>query len=200
MTEDLQHLLDKIQKDGVEKAESEATSILQEAKSKAEKIVQDAKKQADDIIAKAEKDSVAFEEKGRKSLEQAARDVVISARTGIQNALNAVILAEASAAMDDATVSSMLTKVVDAYCDNPAETELRVSEADVEQFKGYVLSKLSQKAAAGITVQPDKSIAKGFKVVLKDKNIEHDLTDEAVGEALARLLRPYIAEILKKTS
>ena len=39
MTEDLQHLLEKIQKDGVDKAETESTRIIDEAKTKAQQLI-----------------------------------------------------------------------------------------------------------------------------------------------------------------
>ncbi len=200
MTEDLQHLLDKIQKDGVDKAESEASRIVEEANSKAGDIVSKAKKEADEIIEKAKKDSETFEEKGRKSLEQAARDVVISARAGIQAAVTSVIKTETDAAINDETLSAMLLKVVEAYCSGAGSSEVLVNEADVEKLKGHVLSKLSEEAKSGITIIPEGTISKGFKVVLKDKNIEHDLTDTAITEALSRVLRPHIAAILEKSA
>lgn len=198
MTEDLQSLLDKIQKDGVEKAESEASRIVDEAKAKAGEIVKKANDEAAKIIESAKKDAVSFEEKGRKSLEQAARDTVISARTGIQSAVKAVIGTETAKAMTDDTVSAMLVKLVDAYC--TGATEIQVSKDDVEKFKSFVLSKVTSKAKDGIEIVPEGGILKGFRAVLKDKNIEHDLTDKAITEALARILRPHIADILTKSA
>lgn len=200
MTEDLQNLLDKIKKEGVDKAENEAAGILDSAKAKSEDIVNKAGEEADRIIEKAKKDSESFEEKGRKSLEQAARDVIISARTGIEKTLNSLIKAESARAMDDETLSEMLLKVVDAYCADSNNAEVLVNDEDVEKFKGFMLNKLSEDAQKGINVKPDGSVANGFRIMLKDRNIEHDLTDEAVSEALSRVLRPHIAELLKNTS
>ena len=197
MTEDLQNLLDRIQKDGVEKAESEASRILDEAKTKASEIVKKANDEAARILAAAKKDADSFAEKGRKSLEQAARDTVISARTGIQSAVKSLIRLETAKAMTDNAVSSMLAKLVDAYC--TGATEIHANKDDVEKLKSFVLAKLGEQARSGITIVPDGSILKGFKAVLKDKNIEHDLTDAAITEALSRILRPHIAEILTKS-
>ena len=198
MTEDLQHLLEKIQKDGVEKAESEASRIIDDAKAKAAEMLDNAQKEASQIVEKAQKDAESFEEKGRKSLEQAARDVVISARSGIQNAVASVMSTETANAMDDATVADMLKRVIDAYCSG-STSEILVNEADVPKFQQLILEKFSENARQGITIVPEGSIEKGFKVELKDKNIEYDLTDEAISDALSGVLRPHIAEILQKS-
>ena len=52
----LQELIDQIKKDGVEAAENEAESILNDAKAQAEKIIADAQMQADKILADANVD------------------------------------------------------------------------------------------------------------------------------------------------
>ncbi len=200
MTEDLQHLLEKIQKDGVDKAETESTRIIDEANAKAKDLIKKGEDKAKALIEQAEKDSVAFEEKGKKALEQASRDTIIAAKTGIQAAITSVISAETAKAMDDETLSGMLLKVVDAYCSASAATEVLVSEGDVEKFKQFILSKLSEEARQGIDIVPDGTIVKGFKVSIKDKNMVHDLTDEAVSASLAQVLRPHIAAILEKSA
>jgi V/A-type H+-transporting ATPase subunit E len=199
MTEDLQHLLDKIQKDGVDKAETDSANIVNEAKLKADDIVKKAGNEAKQIIDKAKKEAVAFEENGRKALEQASRDVIISAKTGIQAAVSSVVTAKTSKAMDDQTLSAILIKVVETYCSDSKSTDVLVSESDVESFKQFILAGLNEEARQGINIVPEGSIAKGFKVVIKDKNMELDLTDKAVGEALSKVLRPHIAEILNKS-
>ena len=198
MTEDLQHLLEKIQKDGVDKADTESTRIIDEANAKAQGLIKKAEEKAKAVIEKAEKDGLAFAENGKKALEQAARDTIIAAKTGIQAAVTSVISTETAKAMDDDTLSNMLLKVVEAYCADSASTEVLVNEADVEKFKQFILNKLSEEARTGIEVVPDGTIVKGFKVLIKDKNVEHDLTDEAISASLAQVLRPHIAEILQK--
>lgn len=198
MTEELQNLIDRIQKDGVEKAENESTRLLSEAKSKADEILKKASDQAAEIIDKARKDASAFEINGRKSLEQAARDVVISARTGIQKTIASVVTAEAGNHLDSAILTEMLRKVIDAYCSGASAAQIQVSPSEVEKFTKIILASLGEKARQGIQIAPDQSVSKGFKVILKDKNMELDLTDEAISDSLCRILRPHIAEILQK--
>ena len=200
MTEDLQHLLEKIQKDGVDKAETESTRIIDEAKTKAQQLITKAEDEAKALIEKADKDAVAFEEKGKVALEQACRDTIIATKTGIQAAISSVISAETAAAMtNDDTLSGMLLKVVEAYCATSTSTEVHVNESDVEKFKQFILNKLSEDARQGIEIKPESAVSNGFKVIIKDKNMEHDLTDKAISESLSQILRPHIADILDKS-
>ncbi len=52
MAEELQHLIERIRKEGVESGEKAAESLVAEAKKKAAAIVADAQKQAKDLVAK----------------------------------------------------------------------------------------------------------------------------------------------------
>ena len=67
MSEELQGLLNKIQAEGLEKAENERARLVAEAKAQADKIRKD-----------AETDAAASRKKAEDALKQAARDVVIS--------------------------------------------------------------------------------------------------------------------------
>ena len=55
--EELQSLLEKINRDGVEKAEAEAAKIIAEAKARAGAIVQEAEAEAKKIVAEAKKNA-----------------------------------------------------------------------------------------------------------------------------------------------
>ena len=48
-------------------------------------------------------------------------------------------------------------------------------------------------------IKADDSIISGFKVSLKGDNVQHDFSGEAITEAMCRLLRPHLAEIVKQS-
>jgi len=198
MTEDLQHLLEKIQKDGIDQAEKTAAEIVEKAKLHAKTIVDQAETEGHRIVQKAAKDAESFTENGSKALEQAARNTIISTKAGIISAVESVIAKETSEAMDNNTVSQIILKMVDAYCAGAAPADILVNENDVEKFKKIILDKLSEKARLGLQIIPSDSISKGFKLLIRNKNLEHDLTDVSIKEALSRVLRPHIAEIMNK--
>lgn len=198
MSEDLQNLLEKIQRDGIEQAEKTSADIIEKAKQKAREMVDQARTEAQEILQKAAKDAESFTEKSIKALDQAARNTVIAAKSGIIKAIESVIAEETAKAMDDGTVSQILLKVVDAYCTGKSQADILVNSRDVEKLKSFILSKLPEKARSGLQIIGSDSVSRGFKVVIKDKHMEHDLTDESIREALSRVLRPHMAEIMKK--
>ena len=53
MAEEIQYLIDQIQKEGVDKAQSEAEKIINDAQSEAEKIISDAQSEAEKKILEA---------------------------------------------------------------------------------------------------------------------------------------------------
>ena len=78
MAEEIQYLIDQIQKEGVDKAQSEAEKIISDAQSKAEKIISDAQSEAEKKILLADNEAKSLENKSIKAIEQAARDLLIT--------------------------------------------------------------------------------------------------------------------------
>ena len=110
MAEELQHLIERIRKEGVESGEKAADSLVAEAKKKAAAIVAEAQKQAQAEIAKADADAVAFAERGKKTLEQAARDLLISIGGAVGDVVAGTVDAKVGAALTPDLMAQMLLK------------------------------------------------------------------------------------------
>ena len=115
MADELQDLLQRIQKDGVDKAETEAKRIVAEAERKAGDIVRGAQGEAASIRKSAEADAAAFVERGKRSLEQAARDLVLLIGQSVSAAFAEFMLQKVSRALSPDFLKTMLASVVDAY-------------------------------------------------------------------------------------
>ena len=81
----LQELLDKIRKDGIEAAQTDAAKVMADAEERRTSILAEAEREAKALLAKAKTDADRFEEAGKAALEQAARNLVISFRTEISS-------------------------------------------------------------------------------------------------------------------
>ena len=77
MAAELQSLLEKIQSEGVDKAQAKAASILAEAEKAAAAKIAEAEKAAEAHLAKAEADAAVLRERSVQAVRQAARDVVL---------------------------------------------------------------------------------------------------------------------------
>lgn len=202
MDEQLQHLLDKLKKDGVEKARGEADKIVSKARSESERITDEASRKAEDIVAQATREAEALVENGKVSLQQAARDAVLAVGNAVTATFDQLVRREVKDAISSEQFAEVITNVIQSYADKFEEQpaiEILVNKKDKDKIADYLNSKLSAEIRNGLEVKGDDSVVAGFKVSLVDDKIEHDFTFDAVAEALCSLLRPQMAEVVKKS-
>ena len=199
MAEQLQHLIDRIRQEGVENGEKTAEALVAEAKKKAADIVAEAQKKAQDATAKAEADAKAFAERGRQTLQQAARDLLISIGGSVGRVVSGVVDAKVGAALTPETVGQMLVKLATSY-GSAENLTVALGEADAAALKGGVSKEVNDMLAKGLQIESDKEIFKGFRLGTKGGQVFHDFTKEAIAESLANFLRPDLADVVKKAS
>ena len=190
MAEELKHLIEQIHKEGVEKANEQSETIISQAKEKAAKIVAEAEKQANDKLLKAKTESEAFAERSVKTLQQAARDLLITVGQGCEKVVTEVLGKEVEGSLSGDLLNNMITGVVNT---GSGGVELVVSESDKAGLTSFC-SELAKKSGKEIELITDSEILSGFKVGFKDQNVYLDYTNEAVAEALAAFLRPELAK------
>ena len=190
MAEELKHLIEQIQKEGVEKAEEQANTMLSQAKEKAAKIVTEAETQAHTALLKAKNESEAFAERSVKTLEQSARDLLITVGQGCEKVITEVLGKEVDGALSGDLLQKMIISAVDQ---GKGGVELSVSEADKAALTSFC-AELAKKSGQDIVLNTDSEILSGFKVSYKDIFVYLDYTGEAVADALAAFLRPELAK------
>ena len=199
MAEQLQPLIDRIRQEGVENGEKTAEALIADAKKKAAAIVAEAQKKAQDATAKAEADAKAFAERGRQTLQQAARDLLISIGGSVGRVVSGVVDAKVGAALTPETVGQMLVKLAASY-GSAENLTVALGEADAAALKGGVSKEVNDRLAKGLQIESDKEIFKGFRLGTKGGQVFHDFTKEAIAESLANFLRPDLADVVKKAS
>lgn len=200
MSEQLQHLIDKIRTEGVSKADAEAKTILDKARSEAARLEREAAEKAAQLIRQAEADSKAYAERGRKALEQACRDTILTLRQSLETLFERLLLQKVESAYTPEAFRHFLQDVIRAYLaqGHKAGNLLITVPADqLDSLRAYILKALHDAAVEGLVIQSSNDVIKGFTVTLKDNHVEHDFTPEAVAETMARLVRPDLAELLR---
>ncbi len=190
MAEELKHLIEQIQKEGVEKAEEQARTVISQAKEKAAKIVAEAEKKAHESLLKAKNESDAFAERSVKTLEQAARDLLITVGQGCEKVVTATLGQKVNGALSGDLLQKMILNVMEQ--NKGSSIELSVSEADKTALTAFCAEQ-AKKSGQPIELQADSEVLSGFKVSFKDQNVYLDFSGEAVAEALASFLRPELA-------
>ncbi len=198
MAEELQSLLDKIQREGVGKAETKAAEIVAAAETKAAGIVGDAEKKAKQSVERAEREAAAFAENSEKSLKQAARDVILSVGEAVARTMDGMVAAGVGKALTPDVLKDAVVKVVDLYArDGQAGSlEVRLNPRDREQIQGYFTARFAAAMESGLKIESDAGISGGFVVRIKGGSVSHDFSSEAIAEALCGLVRPRLAGIV----
>jgi V/A-type H+/Na+-transporting ATPase subunit E len=203
MAEELQHLIDRIQKDAVEAAEKQSTQVLAQAKEKAAAVVKEAEEKARAFLARAEKDAEAFTERSTRTLEQAARDLLISVGQGVENILADVVGDSVEKALRPEVLEQMLVKMAEAYASHQGDEgriNLLISPQDQQALVKYFAEQYKQRLVHGVELHVDSGIFKGFKVSFVNSRAYHDFTKEAIAEALVNFLRPQLSEIVHRVA
>jgi V/A-type H+-transporting ATPase subunit E len=200
MAEDLQSLIDRIQQDGLAKADAETKRMVAAAQEQAATLIKEAEARAKDIVAGAERDGQIFVERGNKALEQAARDVILSVHQAVSDTLNGLVSQSVGEALSLDVIKQMMVKVVDSYCGRQgdcAEVDLLVNPADQKQIVDFFMQQYRAAIDKGVEIHADSGIVSGFRVSIEGTQVHHDFTQKEIAATLCKLLRPRLAEIVK---
>ena len=192
MAEELQSLIEKINRDGVEKATAEAERIISAAKEQAAAIVRTANDEAAKSAAAAKAEAEASADRAKETLRQAARDAVITVEGAVSSLLEKILTANVDAALSDpATAAAIAGEAVrDIVTSGEIHADTKVAEALKSQLA----------AKANFTVVTDEVTGAGFTVKLDGGRVEHDFTGATVASELAKRLRPDLAALMKDST
>ena len=187
--EDLQSLLEKINRDGVEKADAEAKKIVAEAEAKAAAIVSEARAEAERTRTQAEKDAASYAAHAAETIKQGARDIVLGVEASVRSLLEKLLAKNVEAALADEKTAAALAAEAIRELAGPGEITCAPKLAAALR---------AQLAAKGtFTVAEDDSAGAGFSVKVDKGRVESSFTAEAISAELARRLRPDLAKLLK---
>ena len=192
MAEELQQLLEKIQRDGVDKANAEAAAIVAKAKAEADALVKKAQEDAAAAEAKGKADAEAYAARARETIAQAARDTVLKVKDDVTKLLTKLLAQDVTDALATEAVP-IAAAAVKELVSGSAAAEVAAPAKLVEALR----AQLAAQAQDGMKVVADEMTGAGFTVKLDNGRVEHDFTDAAIANALAQRLRADLAELLK---
>jgi len=187
--EDLQSLLEKINREGVEKAEAEARRIVDEAKAKADALVKDARAAAEKSRAEAAQAADDYQKRAAETIRQAARDTILSVQVSVTKMLEKLLAEDVDAAL--ANPSTLAGLAAGAVEDLTRSAEVLANSKFVAALKAQLAAKRN------LTVVTDETLGSGFTVKIDGGRVEHAFTGEVIAEELAKRLRPDLAALMK---
>ncbi|MGM0646553.1 MAG: V-type ATP synthase subunit E family protein, partial [Thermodesulfobacteriota bacterium] len=187
---------------GVEEAERQAEHIVSQAQQKAATIVREAEERKKSILEQAKRDAEIYTQRSQTTLEQAARDLLLTVANGIENILSDLVAEAVEESLDGDTLKALLTKVVDQclHDQEVSKWEIRLNPEDRKQLVHFFAQRYKERMHQGIELKDDQEILKGFQISFYDSHISLDFTADAVSEALSSLLQPHLAEIVTRVA
>ena len=203
MDEQLQGLLDRIRREGVERAEAEAEGIVGEAQQRARHIVAEAEAEAGELRRQAEADAAASRERGEKALDQAGRDFLLTLQKRIEAILRETLRDSVATALTPDVVADMLVRLAEAYAAhdmNESRVDVLLAAEDRDRIAALVMQKYRDLVNQGLTLRADERLDKGFKVSFVDDKLYHDFSLSALVEALAPVLKPSLGACVARAA
>lgn len=195
----LQELIDKIKKDGVESAEEASAAIIADAEQKAAEIVAAAQKKADGMLSNAKAETKRMEKASVEAVTQAGRNLLISFRDGINSELSSILIHEITTAYNKDMLKTLIPEIVKEWVkkEDVDDVSILLPEADVKSFESAFIEKLNSEISKGIEIKVDETMTAGFKIGSKDGGAYYDFSAESVAELFSTYLNPKVAEIMK---
>jgi len=197
MAMELKNLIDKIKKDGVEQAESDAAKIITGAKAKAQGIIDEAQKKAQEIIAQAKEEVSSFKASSEKALKQAARDALLALRGRVTEFFARVIKTHVQDELSTTVLKDIIMQAVEhSIKEGIMDIEIVVSDADKKALEEKLFAALRKEAKEKVLLKASKAIEKGFRIGERGKDSYLDFTDQAIAEGFKRYLNPKLVDAL----
>ncbi|MBE6351382.1 MAG: V-type ATP synthase subunit E [Treponema bryantii] len=195
----LQELIDKIKKDGIANAESEAQKIIAEAEKKAQSIIADAEEKSQEIIKNAKAETSKMEKASEEAIIQAGRNMLLSFKDSLLSELNGLVQTETEKATTKDVLAKLIPETVKAWSKNTQVDELSVllSEKDLSSLQAAFTNELKAEIEKGLEIKPDKTLSSGFRIGVKNGAAYYDFSAESVAELFAAYLNPKVAALIK---
>ncbi len=196
----LNELIDRIKKEGVEAADAEALSIIDSAKKEAQGIIADARARADKMIAEAKAENERMLRSSEDAVRQAGRNLLISFRESVTRELRVLTEGKVDEVYSSEQLSTLITNAVEAWAKNPDAEDITVilNSDDLNKLEDALLSALRERMLDGVTLKPNDNFDKGFRIAVKDGSAYYDYSAEAVVDMLSSYLSPKVTALLKE--
>ncbi|MCL2179879.1 MAG: V-type ATP synthase subunit E [Treponema sp.] len=197
----IQELIDKIKKDGITAATSDANRIKAEAESEARRIIDTAKKEADGIVSRGKQDAERSEKAGIAALEQASRNLLLVFKDEVQGLLKKIVSDSVNSSYGDDVLKSTLPELLKSWAAKGGDNiSVILPENELNKLQGFFKEKLSNELSKGIELKSSRKMTSGFRISNKEGSVYYDFTAEAVADLLSAYLNPKLAGLLKESA
>lgn len=194
MADELQSLLEKINSEGVKKAEAEREKIVGAAKAEAARIVADAKTEAENIVSSAKLDSDAMRKRAESAVSQAARDTLLKLKAELEERLAAAVADASAQALSPELMAGVVKMLAEKFVTDPdAEVTVRCAVKDRDALDAALKNALADSLFKKPKVLADSAMSGGLELGTDNGRLYFDFSLEAVSEVVGAYAGEHVA-------
>lgn len=199
MADELQALLQRIQEDGLKKADEERRAILEKASAEADRIVADATGEAERTLQEAQHEAALLHDKGEQSLRQAARDVLLSLRHELEQRVTTVARMAVGDALGAPALAGIIADLVRRFAESGGREqrfEVLLSAEQCAALEQALVQALAADLRARVDLSPVPALKSGFRLRVSGADVLYDFSDAALADAMSAFLSAKLAAIV----
>jgi V/A-type H+-transporting ATPase subunit E len=211
------NLIRRLREDGVAEGKAEAERIIAEARARAAGIVEEAEQKAEQTTSTARREAEAIVNGGQEALHIAMRDTVLTLKGQLNELVSDQVRRLITKEMhkEDFLIRLILEVAGKVRSESELDKEesmevllpssligvedLRKNPLDLSEgtLSHFIVSVANDVLREGIELRNDEGFDCGVRLYLRDKDVQIDLTDEAVANLLLEHLQPRFRAILE---
>ena len=197
MAEELQSLLDKINEEGVRKAEAQRSEIIAAAEAEAKAIRAKAAEDTEAVVKAAKEEAAGLQARAESAVRQAARDILLELQSELQRRITRAVSSAAEQALTPELMAGLIRDLAAKFAASP-DAQLTVLSAakDVPALEAALRSALADSFRSRPKLFASPEIKGGMEVSFKNGEVYFDFTSDAITELVAEYIGPRLAKLL----
>ena len=199
MAEELQSLLEKIHRDGIEKAAAEREEMLAAAKQEAESMIAAAKEEAAKIRSAAENDALASQKRAESAIRQAARDILLELKSELKKRVEAIVRARTDEALTSDFMAEIIREVARSVLKGSAAgntIDVMVAPVKCEELVKKLTASAGADLVEKISVFPNSAAGRGLKISVEGDQVFFDFSDAALSEMVCSYAGSRVSAVI----
>ena len=198
MADELQNLLEKINVEGVKKAEAEREAILASARAEAEKLLASARTEAERTLAAAQSEAEALRQRAESAVRQAARDIQLELKSELEARLGAAVKDALAQALSPELMAGIVRELTGKFVTDPeAEVSVRCAIKDRDALDAALRDALADSLVKDPRVLGDHTLAGGLEVGVDGGRTYFDFSLEAIGDIVSAYVGERVAAVFR---
>lgn len=210
-------LIHRLRNDGVAAGRDEAERIIRDAENRANWLVEQAKAEAEELLASAAAETQRFRDSAEEALQVAARDAVLQMKDQLtqqfSEEIRRLVRGEIGhAALLERLILEIAGRVRESTgLDDEPSIEILLPEGAMQladlrehpdelrhgELSHLVIDVAGNMLRDGVTLTPSRDVSEGIRIRLTEKQIEIDLSDDAIAAHLLEHLLPRFRALLE---